>query len=572
MMKPHNYRATVALALFGVFAASLSAQAPVGPERLLNARSEPNNYLTYGGDYLSQRFSGLTQLTPANVRNLGFAWAYQSPQSGTWEATPLVVDGVMYLTQRPNDIVALDAATGRVFWIYHYENVNQGGVCCGANNRGLAVLGDLLYMGTLDAHLIAVDRWSGVQVWSKLIANPKESYSLTLAPLAIKDKIVLGVGGGEFGILGFVAAYDAKTGEEAWRLNSIPGPGEPGHETWESCPADSPTYCDPEAWKHGGGSVWVTGSYDPELNLTYWGLGNAGPDFNPDQRPGDNLYTCSVVALDMNTGKMKWYFQFTPHDGYDFDAVQVPVLADITFHGAPLKAMLWANRNGFFYVFDRQTGKYLLGKPFTKVNWTSGLDANGRPTHTVQPLGKPTYPANQGGTNWYSPSFSPRTKLIYFSSWQNEGQLMSGVPTIFPADGRFFGAAAIGPFVPSALSPDKGIPGAPARPGMRRGAMNNWTDAVGHGEVLAIDPNTGEPKWRYPTYDVSDSGILTTATDLLFTGVREGYLQALDARTGALLWKASLGLQIYSPITYAVNGKQYVAAISGTTLFVFSLP
>ncbi|MCM3878914.1 MAG: PQQ-dependent dehydrogenase, methanol/ethanol family [Vicinamibacterales bacterium] len=550
----------------------LHAQVPAGSERLLNAAKEPQNWMTYGGDYFSNRYSGLTQITPANVKSLNLAWAYQSPTTGSWQATPLVVDGIMYLTQRPNDVVALDAVTGRVFWMYRYTNANEIGVCCGANNRGLAILGDTLFMGTLDAHLIAIDTKSGMPVWKTRVAESKLGYSITVAPLAVKDKVIVGLGGGEFGIRGAIAAFDAKTGKELWRFYTVPAPGEPGHETWEQCPPNPATYCDPDAWMHGGASVWVTGSYDPALNLTYWGLGNAGPDYNGDQRPGDNLYTCSVVALDLDTGRLKWHYQFTPHDVYDYDSVQVPVLADITFQGAPLKAMLWANRNGNFYVLNRETGKFMLGKPFVKVNWMSGFDANGKPIQTVQPNGMPTYPAVQGGSNWYSPSYSPRTKLMYVSTWQDQAMLYGGIPVKYEP-GRGFGGGNRRPFVPTPGAPSRGIPDAPNVPDLRRGPINNWTDAAGHGAVLAMDPNTGEPKWRFEMFDVTDTGIVTTATDLLITGGREGYLQVLDARTGTLLWRASLGAQmINNPITYAVNGRQYVAAMAGLTLFAFALP
>ncbi len=566
-------RTSVVLTLIVLASLGLQAQTPVGPERLLNASKDAQNWMIYGGDYFSNRHSPLTQITPANVKNLTMAWAYQSPTTGSWQPTPLVVDGIMYLTQRPNDVVALDAATGRVFWMYRYNNANEIGVCCGANNRGLAILGDTLFMGTLDAHLVAIDTKSGMPVWKTKVGDSKMGYSLTVAPLAVKDRVIVGLGGGEFGIRGAIAAYDAKTGKEMWRFNTIPAPGEPGHETWEPCPPNSGTYCDPEAWTHGGGSVWVTGSYDPALNLTYWGTGNVGPDYNGDQRPGDNLYTASVVALDLDTGKLKWHYQFTPHDVYDYDSVQVPVLADITFQGAPLKAMLWANRNGNFYVLNRETGKFMLGKPFVKVNWMSGFDANGRPVQTPQPPGMPTYPAVQGGSNWYSPSYSPRTKLMYVSSWQEQGMLFGGVPVVYKEGGRGFGGGNLSPFVPTPGAPTRAIPGAPGVPNLRRGPVNNWTDAAGHGAVLAIDPSTGEPKWQFIMYDVTDTGIVTTASDLLFTGGREGYLQALDARSGTLLWRANLGAQMLNnPITYAVNGKQYVAAMGGLTLFTFALP
>ena len=395
-----------------LFFCVLAAQAQVTSQRLLDAAKEPQNWLTYGGDYASRHYSGLTQLTPQNVKNLNLAWVYQSPVAGSWEATPLVVDGTMYLTQRPNDVVAMDAATGRVYWTYRYTNVSEPRACCGSNNRGLAILGDTLYMGTLDASLVAIDAHSGRQLWRTRIADGPAGYSITVAPLVVKDKVIVGVGGGEWGIRGFISAYNAVTGKELWRFNTVPGPGEPGHETWLPCPANSPTYCDPEAWKHGGGSVWVTGSWDPELNLTYWGTGNPGPDYNADQRPGDNLYTGSVVALDTDTGKLRWHYQFTPHDRYDYDAVQVPVLADIRMQGRLVKALLWANRNGNYYVLDRATGKFLLGKPFTKVSWMTGFDANGRPIQTPVPPGAVTFPGMQGGTNWYSPSCSPRTGLV----------------------------------------------------------------------------------------------------------------------------------------------------------------
>jgi alcohol dehydrogenase (cytochrome c) len=560
-----------ALTLLSLLPLGLNAQAPVTYDRLSNAAKEPQNYLTYGGDYFSSRFSPLTQITPANAKNLSLSWVYQSAVSGSWESTPLVVDSIMYVTQRPNDVVALDAATGRVFWIYHYNNDPKVTVCCGANNRGLAIMGDTLYMGTLDAHLVAIDTKSGHPLWKSDVADSKAGYSLTMAPLAVKDEVIVGVGGGEYGIRGFIAAFDAKTGKQRWKFYTIPAPGEPGSETWGNCKAAT-AYCDPEAWKHGSGSAWVTGSFDPSLNLIYWGIGNVGPDYNGDQRPGDNLYTCSVIALDADTGKLKWHYQFTPHDEYDYDSVQVPVLADITWKGAPLKAMLWANRNGNFYVLDRATGKFLLGKPFVKVNWMSGFDDSGKPIQTPQPPGMPTYPAVQGGTNWYSPSYSPRTRLMYVSAWEDEGEIFGGVPVEYK-EGLNFGGGNLQLFVPQADAPTKAIPNAPTIPNLRRGPINNWTDAGGHGAVLALDPLTGAVKWRFRMTDVTDSGIVSTASDLIFTGGREGYLQAIDARTGALIWKQNLGAQmINNPITYSVNGKQYVAAMAGLSLFTFALP
>ena len=531
----------------------------VTPQRLVNTANEPHNWLTYSGNYHSTRYSLLDQITPANVKNLKLQWVYQSPVAGNWQTTPIVVDGVMYITQRPNDVVALDPATGRAFWIYRYTPAPDRIVCCGANNRGVAILGDTLFMGTLDANLIAIDRTTGRQVWKTQVATTTEGYSITHAPLVVKDKVIVGVGGGEYGIRGFIAAYNVATGKEAWRFYTIPGPGEKGHETWEACPPKSDAFCDPDAWKHGGGSIWMTGSYDSQLNLTYWGVGNVGPDYNGAQRPGDNLYTDSVVALDADTGALKWHYQFTPHDVYDYDSVQVPVLVD-NWARTGINVITWANRNGNFYVIDRATGRFLLGKPFVKVNWMSEFDERGRPMQTPQPAGQPTYPGNQGGTNWYSPSFSPRTGLFYVSAWEDYASIYAPATAEFKQGTNFVGGGPR-PFGP--------VPGAP---GLGRSPLNTWTEAAGHGAVIALDVNTGQQKWKFPMTDVTDSGILTTASNLLFSGGREGYFQALDARNGTLLWKTNLGAAINSgPMTYRLGNKQYVAVVSGLSLFVFAL-
>jgi alcohol dehydrogenase (cytochrome c) len=526
--------------------------AQVTSDRLLRAAQEPQNWLTYSGGYASQRYSTLAQIDRGNVKDLELAWMLPDQVFGAWQSTPLVVDGIMYVTQRPNDVLAVDAKSGRVFWQYRHTVSPDARVCCGANNRGVAILGDRLFLGTLDSRLIAIDATTGQALWNVAVGDPKLGYSLTMAPLVVKDKVLVGVGGGEYGIRGFIAAFDAGTGREVWRFYTVPGPGEPGHETWTG-----------DAWKTGGGSIWLTPSYDPALNLTYWGVGNPGPDWNPDQRPGDNLYTDSVVALDADTGALKWHFQFSPNDGYDYDAVQIAVLADIDWRGTPTKAMLWANRNGFFYVLDRASGRFLSGTPFVKVNWASGLDARGRPIPTPQPAGQPTWPGNQGGTNWYSPSFSPRTGLMYVSAWEGYASIFRKEPAEY-VPGRNFAGGGAAAFTP--------VPGAPGVRIGRTTPINTWTDAVGHGSVIALDPQTGQRKWTFHQFDVTDSGILTTATDLLFTGGREGYFYALDARTGTELWKASLGGQIVNgPITYLVDGVQYVAVISGHSLVTFKL-
>ena len=555
----------ITLILLGLV--SVQPQAQVDFERLKQATEEPHNWLTYSGNYSSDRYSDLDEITPENIAGLQQRWVYQTGVFGlSWESTPLVVDGVMYLTQRPNDVVALDARTGRVFWIYRYPTPSNHNACCGSNNRGVAVLGDKVFMASLDAHLVAIDATTGRLLWDVEVADMALAYAFTLAPLVVKNQVIVGTAGGDRGIRGFIAAFDAETGDETWRFYTIPEPGEPGHETWEACPPDSTTYCDPEAWKHGGGAVWLTGSYDPELNLTYWGVGNPGPDWNPNQRPGDNLYTSSVVALDADTGELRWHFQFTPGDPYDFDAVQVPVLADIERNNVQLKAMLWANRNGFYYVLDRVTGRFLTGRAFVKVNWAEGLDDSGRPIETPQPPGSPTFPAVQGATSWYSPSYSPRTELFYIPTMEGRASVFHPLPEEYipGVQGRTF----LGGY-PTTVEP---VPGAATPPIRQRGPINNWTEAAGTGAVLALDALTGEERWRFEMTDIIRSGILTTGSDLLFTGARSGYFQALHARTGKLLWKVNLGGQIVNgPMTYEAEGQQYVAIIAGHALSVFAL-
>ncbi len=542
-----RYAWTILLALL---AAPVHAQIPY--ERILQAEDEPESWLTYNGSYMSQRYSRLTQIDQENVSDLELRWLLQNQVFGAWQSTPIVADGVMYLTERPNSIMAVDPITGRVFWKYVHTPAENSLVCCGANNRGVAVLDDRVFMGTLDARLVAVDRINGELLWDVEVGDVNLAYSVTMAPLAVKDKIIVGVGGGEFGIRGYVAAFYAETGELAWKTYTIPGPGEPGHETWEG-----------DDWQYGGAPVWITGSFDPEENLTYWGVGNPGPDWNAAQRPGDNLYSDSVIALDADTGELRWYFQFTPNDGYDYDAVQVPVLADMEWQGAQRKLMLWANRNGYFYVLDRTDGEFLLGNPFVRVNWSSSLDDNGRPIPTPQPEGMPTWPGNQGGTNWYPPSWSPRTELFYFSAWEDYATIYEAEESEYVPGRAFLGGGF------DVLTPAPGAPGVGIG---RTNPINNWTDEVGHASLKALDPRTGEEVWEFEQFDVSDSGMLTTATDLLFTGGREGYIHALDAASGELLWNRNLGGQIVMPpITFMIDGVQYLSFISGHVLATFAL-
>ncbi len=536
------------LLLTALAAAAASAQTPF--ERIANAAKDPQNWLTYSGRLDGQRYSTLAQITPANVKDLELKWVLQTrapaEPNSKYEATSLVRDGILYTVQPPNVVVALDAASGRIFWTYAYDPSRESRPCCGRVNRGLALLGNTLFMGTLDGNLIALDARDGHLMWSTRLGRPEEGYSVTVAPLVVKDKVIAGPAGGEFGINGYLAAYSAETGKEVWKFHTIPQPGEPGHDTWGG-----------DSWKHGGGSIWTTGSYDPELNLIYWGVGNAGPDWNGDPRPGDNLYTSSLIALDADTGKLKWYFQFTPHDEFDFDATQVPVLADLTWHGKPRKVVMTANRNGFFYVLDRVTGEFLLGKSFAKVTWASGLDEKGRPIRTGHSTaeGSIVYPENQGATNWYNPAFSPRTGLMYVPCWMDTWSVYTSRLEPYQEGNWYSGGGAT-----------HNIPALRPGPVTRRLPETAW------GAIQALDPETGDVKWQFKMTDVTDSGVLATATDIVFAGGREGYFYALDARTGAVLWKTMLGGAMSAgPTAYAVDGKEYISIPAGNAVFTFGL-
>ncbi len=522
-------------------ACSLSAQ--VTYERILNSASEPGNWLTYNGTYASKHHSSLKQINRENAAGLELKWVFQARSLEKFESTPIVVDGVMYVVEMPNDVVALDAVTGRRYWEYTHILADKVNVCCGRVNRGLAILGDTLYMGTIDGKLVALDAKSGAVIFTRQIVDPTGGYSLTHAPLVVKDKLIIGSAGGEYGIRGFIAAFDAATGDEVWRFNTIPGPGEPGHETWSG-----------DSWKRGGGSIWVTGSYDPQLNLTYWGVGNPAPDWNGDVRLGDNLYSDSVVALNADTGKLEWYFQFTPHDEWDWDSVQIPVLVDREWKGEQRKLMLWANRNGFFYVLDRATGEFLHGKNFVKVTWAEGLDENGRPIKI--PEASPTregvrvWPAVQGGTNWYSPAYSARTDLFYVSSWEYSSLFHKGDP-LYVRGNRYVGS------VPHGIWPN---------------TMKDSAEQQGSGAIRALSPDTGDLEWEFKLSGAGECGILSTDGDILVTGTMRGYMVVLDSFTGKNLLTLNLGGRMASsPITFTANDEQYIALNAGSSMFVFGL-
>ncbi len=517
-------------------AASVSAQG-ITAEHLAAGLAEPTRWVNYGGDQGGRRHSPLTQITPANVHRLGAQWAFQTGVLGKFEATPLVIDGILYVTGPNNAAWAIDARTGRQLWSYRRDLPERLNICCGAVNRGFAAYGDRLYMATLDAHLIALDMKTGSLIWDVTIDDYKRGYSATVAPLVVKGKIVVGIAGAEYGVRGFVDAYDAATGERAWRFWTVPSPGEPGSESW---PADA------DAWERGGGSTWVTGTYDPEQNLVFWGTGNPSPDLYGEGRKGDNLYTDSVVALDADTGKLRWHFQFTPHDTHDWDAVQVPVLADMVINGTPRKLMLFANRNGFYYTLDRTNGQLIVAQPFVKTTWAHEINRSGRPV--VLAGSEPTEtgvnvcPDIAGGTNWNSPSFNPRTGLLYvtarevcatYYAWEQE----------FLEGQYYFGGA-----------------------GQRFGGR-------GYSAMRAIDPLTGAVKWEFKYFTPSMAGTLSTESGLVFGGDMDGNLMAFDARSGKNLWHFQTGAPLYSaPITYMLDGRQYVLMPAGTTLFAFALP
>ena len=509
---------------------------PVTWERLVHADEEPHNWLMYNGTLDSKRFSRLDQIDTDNVGELELKWAHHIPQLDRAETTPLVVDGVMFITESPSNLVAVDAATGRPFWRYDHPLPDDLRVCCGRNNRGVAILDETLYMSTLDAHLVAIDARSGSLRWNREVADHRGGYSKTAAPLIVRDKVVTGIAGGEFGIRGFLDAYNADSGERVWRTHTIPGPDHPDNRSWAG-----------DSWRTGGSPTWITGSYDSELNLVYWGTGNPGPDYNGEIRGGDNLYADSVLALDGDTGEMSWYFQFTPHDVHDWDAIQIPVLADIELDGAARKAMLWANRNGFYYTLDRETGEFLVGKEFARQTWAEGLDTTGRPIRRPGMLpsreGTLVSPMAGGGTNWWSPAYSPRTGLLYVNAFDGEAEFFIRDQDYREGD-RFTGGGTETPL-----------------------AIENYVSAI-----RAIDPTTGDIRWEFPITPRTRAGVLATAGDLVFSASIEGYFYALDAQSGEPLWQIALGGPVHaSPMTYAVNGQQYVTMTIGNVVYTFGL-
>jgi alcohol dehydrogenase (cytochrome c) len=515
----------------------LTAVTTVGAEDLL-ARPVGANWTSYNGDYTGRRYSSLREINAGNVVQLRAAWVFHPGNSQNLEVTPVVFHGIMFVTSA-NDVFALDARTGRALW--HYRRPISPGLLDDAaahKNRGVAVWHDSVYVETDDGHLLCLDARSGGLRWDVEYADKAKHYGATSAPLVVKDSVIVGTSGGDSGVRGFVAAYDAETGKLKWRFWTIPAPGEFGSSSW---PGDS--------YLHGGGTTWMPGTYDPELNTLYWTTSNAAPDFVGDSRPGDDLYTACVLALDPDVGKLKWYFQFTPHDLYDYDANETPLLVDVEEDGTTQRLLVQANRNGFFYVLDRTNGKFLRATPFVdKLNWAKGVNASGRPILSGQiPSVDGTYicPGIDGATNWFSPSYNPDTGLFYVIALESCNQFFAK-PRDFVRGETYYNTG-------TKLAPDE------------------------HSQkiVLALSVADGKAVWRYPQVGAGESwgGTLTTAGRLVFFGDDAESLEAVDAATGRALWHFNTGQRFRaSPMTYAVDGVQFVAVSAESDIFSFALP
>jgi PQQ-dependent dehydrogenase (methanol/ethanol family) len=502
-------------------------------------KPNPGDWPTYNGRLHGNRHSTLSQINTSNVKSIAPKWVFPVRSPRSLEMTPIVVDGIMYVTA-VNEMHAIDARNGREIWDYSRPRTPgvMGDAGTGAN-RGAAILGDRVFMVTDTAHMIALDRLTGRLLWDTEMGDYKDHYGGTLSPLVVKNLVIGGVGGGDEGIRGFLAAYDAATGKEVWRFWTVPLPGEPLSETWIG-----------SVLPHGCAGTWLTGTFDPELNLLYWPTGNPCPDMNGDERKGDNLYSDSILALDIDTGKLKWYYQYTPHDLYDWDGNQTPLLLDAEFNGRPRKLLAQASRNGFFYVLDRTSGELLMGKPFVdKLSWATGIGPDGRPKlvpgKEPTPGGNVVCPSLAGATNWMSPAYHPGTGLFYVQATE-QCQIFTKRDEAWQRGRGYFGGAA------------NNIPGEPE---------------VGY--LRALDLKTGAKVWeiRQSGGQRSWGGALSTEGGLVFYGDASGAFAAADAKTGELLWNFHANEQWKaSPMTYTVDGKQYIAVASGLNVIAFALP
>ena len=523
-----------------LLAALVSAAIPVAAlaqtaDELKNDDKTPGDVLTYGMGYSQHRFSPLTQVNRQTVKRLVPAWSYSLADNRGLEGQALVKDGVVFLTDHEKT-VAVDALTGREIWktMIEYPPETTRVVCCGIVNRGAALFDGKLYRTTLDANVIALDAKSGKEVWRTKSSDPKDGYSMTVAPLVANGVVIAGVAGAEYGIRGYLEGFDAQTGKSLWRTYTIPEKGQPGSETW---PGDT--------WKQGGGSTWITGSYDPDLDLVYWGTGNPAP-WNPLNRKGDNLYTNSVLAFQPKTGKVVWHFQMTPGDPFDYDGVNEWILADLPVDGGTRKVVMHADRNGYLYVIERATGKLVAANAFVKVNWADGIDKEtGRPvwsaeTKAVVDKGEKQriYPAVSGGKNWGPMAFDPTRRLLYINT--NEWGMDYEPAPVEQVANLKAGQPHYGVKFPAAFDADK------------------------RGLLRATDPLTGKAKWELPFKSPNIAGVLATAGGLVFTGMLTGEFIAVDADTGKIVWQFQTPSGIVGqPITWEKDGKQYVTVTSG---------
>jgi alcohol dehydrogenase (cytochrome c) len=511
----------------------------VSSERIRSAGSRPDEWLTYSGSLDGRHYTPLTEINNANVSHLRLLWIQQFDNiDPTVEATPLVVDGTIFITEPPSNVVALDAKTGDVIWKYDRTVASDLSLCCGRKNRGVAVLGQSVFLASLDGYLVSINANTGKMNWETRVADATGGYSMTGAPLIVNQSVVVGVAGGDYEIRGFLAAYDPATGQQQWKFNTIPGPGEPGHETWKS-----------DRWRNGGGPTWVTGSYDPTLDLLYWGVGNPAGDYSGEDRPGDNLFTDSVIALHPSTGKLEWYFQFTPHDEHDWDAAQTPILTEVSIKGTKRKVICWANRNGFYYVLDRVTGEFLTGVPFVEQNWAKDLDSNGRPIPSDADLGtgRLVKPFSGGGTNFQNAALDQAKGLIFVHATEGASLYTKALNVRQSKERNLLLSSSASSLEPPTLF------------------------------VRALDVATGARKWEHLSPPIqknlsySYSGLLATGGGLVL-GASGGYAFALDSATGHELWRVFLGGDTRAaPISFAVDGRQVIALSAGRSLFLFGL-
>jgi len=508
-------------------------------DRGYRAVTSQTDWPSYNGGTSGSRYSALSQIDRNNVARMAPKWIYSLRNTPLLQVTPVVVDGVMYVTSA-NECYALDAGSGREIW--HYQRPRTKGLignAAGGINRGVGVAGDRAFMVTDHAHVIALNRHTGALLWDTEMADWHQNYNATGAPLPVGNLVVTGTSGGDEGVRGFVAAFDQATGKEAWRFWTVPAPGEPGSETWRG-----------KGIAHPGGATWMTGAYDPQLDMLFWPVGNPGPDLIGDDRLGDNLYTDSIVALDAKTGALKWHFQFTPHDVWDYDAQESVALVDAAWQGQPRKLIVQANRNGFFYVLDRTNGKFLFGTPYVKnVTWATDLTPNGQPIKApnMEPTleGRRVCPSLDGASNWYSTSFNPVTGLYYLQTNDKCG-IFTKVPVEWEAGKGFMG-----------------------------GSFRQAPDEPAQRVLRALDIHTGKPAWELPQTGAVNSwgGVLSTAGGIVILGEDSGALMAADAANGKTLWSFQTSqLWKASPMTYMFDNKQYIAVAAGSNIIAFALP